>query len=155
MCSLKKRSTSAKTSSYFGASCMVFGCPCICIRHTGSPVSAAACSAPGSVSERISLMICAPALADWRITSALEVSTEIHTSKRWAMASTTGITRASSSSTLTSAAPGRVDSPPISMMVAPALIIRLACFTASISELWAPPSEKESGVTFRIPITWG
>ena len=46
-----------------------------------------------------------------------------------------GSPAASSSSTLTSAAPGRVDSPPTSMIVAPALIIRFACFTASISEL--------------------
>ena len=51
--------------------------------------------------------------------------------------------------------PGRVDSPPTSMMVAPSAIICIAWFSAVSMVLNLPPSEKESGVTFRIPMMTG
>jgi hypothetical protein len=66
-----------------------------------------------------------------------------------------GITRSSSSSSGTGGAPGRVDSPPMSMMSAPSTIIRSAWRSASPRIANLPPSEKESGVTFRMPITNG
>ena len=50
---------------------------------------------------------------------------------------------------------GRVLSPPTSMISAPASSI---ANPAAIASAWVacwPPSEKESGVTFRIPITKG
>ena len=53
------------------------------------------------------------------------------------------------------AAPGRVDSPPISSRSAPSAIIRLAWVRAASRSANWPPSEKLSGVTLRIPITSG
>ena len=65
-----------------------------------------------------------------------------------------GIIRLSSSSGLIGAEPGRVDSPPISIMSTPSSIIcstRATAFATSSKN--NPPSEKESGVTLRIPMT--
>ncbi|CAB4710326.1 unannotated protein [freshwater metagenome] len=67
--------------------------------------------------------------------------------------SITGKTRDCSSSAETRAAPGRVDSPPISMMSTPSEIICNARLTANSVLLKRPPSAKESGVTLRIPMT--
>ena len=52
-------------------------------------------------------------------------------------------------------APGRVDSPPTSMMSAPCSAISTACRTASSRLANCPPSEKLSGVTLRMPISNG
>ncbi|MNM17946.1 hypothetical protein D3C81_282280 [compost metagenome] len=134
---------------------MVLGCPCMCIRHTGTSASAAAARAPGSSRALTSLMRWAPAAQPALITAALEVSREIITSSSCTIRSTTGMTLSSSSCSLTSGAPGRVDSPPMSMRVAPSSIIWRAWARASSSGLKRPPSEKESGVTLRIPMTWG
>ena len=49
--------------------------------------------------------------------------------------------------------PGRVDWPPMSMMSAPSRAISRAWATATWGTQYLPPSEKESGVTFKIPIT--
>jgi hypothetical protein len=49
--------------------------------------------------------------------------------------------------------PGRVDSPPISRMSAPSSAICQARFTAAFGPKKRPLSEKESGVTFKIPMT--
>src|SRR5918997_1491339 len=66
---------------------------------------------------------------------------------------TTGSTLASSASGSTRGAPGRVDSPPTSTRSAPASRIPTPWATArSRSSHW-PPSENESGVTLRTPIT--
>ena len=61
--------------------------------------------------------------------------------------------RSISSATEIFTCPGRVDSPPTSMISAPSLIISSVCFNAASRSPYFPPSEKESGVTFRIPIT--
>lgn len=67
-----------------------------------------------------------------------------------------GTTRAISSSAPTGVEPGRVLSPPMSMIVAPeAMNLR----TVSVSWVksdgeWVPPSEKESGVRLRMAMTW-
>src|SRR5690606_36661722 len=72
-----------------------------------------------------------------------------------AMASTTGATRSSSSVGETARAPGRVDSPPTSIRVAPAATIAAAWRKAASMPSCRPPSEKESGVTLRMPMTCG
>ena len=68
---------------------------------------------------------------------------------------TTGNTRASSASSGTAGLPGRVDSPPMSRMSAPSSSSCSQWRSAAAVEAWAPPSEKESGVTFTMPITRG
>ena len=70
-----------------------------------------------------------------------------------AVASMTGSTRSNSSCTGTSAAPGRVDSPPTSRRSAPASASARACGTARSRRDGWPPSEKLSGVTLSTPIT--
>ena len=62
-----------------------------------------------------------------------------------------GITLNSYSSGLTCSAPGRVLHPPMSRMSAPAAISSCAVDTMLLCVCW-PPSEKESGVRFRIAI---
>ena len=67
-----------------------------------------------------------------------------------------GTTRAISSSGVTGVEPGRVLSPPMSMIVAPeAMKARtvVVSWVRSVEE-WTPPSEKESGVTLRMAMTW-
>jgi hypothetical protein len=103
----------------------------MCISTTGTPSDAAACIAPSPCNARTSLIMPAPAAMAARITLAFEVSTEIGTCTRLASASITGMTRASSSASLTGAAPGRVDSPPTSIASAPSSTSRSACATGS------------------------
>src|SRR5436309_4666624 len=67
----------------------------------------------------------------------------------------TGSTRRSSSSTGTSAAPGRVLSPPTSTTSAPSAARAKPWPTAASGSSQRPPSENESGVTFRTPMTSG
>ena len=68
-------------------------------------------------------------------------------------AGTTWAMRAHSSSGGMAVYPGRVDWPPMSMMSAPSRAISRAWATAAWGTQYLPPSEKESGVTFKIPIT--
>ena len=89
----------------------------------------------------------AAAAVDARIVSMLMVTPSSASSV------ITGITRIRSSSSLTRSAPGRVDSPPTSMMSTPSEIISLARLIAASKSKCLPPSAKESGVTLRIPIT--
>src|SRR6516225_2401059 len=63
--------------------------------------------------------------------------------------------RASSSFSVIAKAPGRVDSPPTSMMSQPAAAICCACDRAASMPTYCPPSENESGVRLRIPMTIG
>ena len=58
---------------------------------------------------------------------------------------TTSSTRASSTSAAIRSAPGRVDSPPTSMMSAPRRCSSTPAATAAADEAKRPPSEKESG----------
>ena len=66
---------------------------------------------------------------------------------------TTGSVLRSSSSAGTGCDPGRVDSPPTSMRSAPSAASRKPCSIAASGAAYFPPSENESGVTFRIAIT--
>ena len=54
----------------------------------------------------------------------------------------------------TGVAPGRVDSPPMSMKSAPSRSIARARSSASSREATFPPSENESGVRFNMPMTF-
>src|SRR5205823_4427156 len=65
----------------------------------------------------------------------------------------TGSTLANSTSGSTRGAPGRVDSPPTSTRSAPASRIATPWATAWSRSSHRPPSENESGVTLRMPIT--
>ncbi len=86
----------------------------MCIRHTAASLPASASSAPGACSARTSLIIAAPAASAARITAGFIVSTET-TIPAAASSFVSGTTRAISSSSSTGAAPGRVDSPPMSI----------------------------------------
>ena len=72
-----------------------------------------------------------------------------------ARAATTGTTRRASSSGETGLKPGRVDSPPTSMMSAPWSSMSMPWAMAASASTYEPPSEKESGVTLRTPMTRG
>lgn len=80
------------------------------------------------------------------------VSTETGTSIEGTRSLRTGSRRRISSSAGTGSELGRVDSPPISMMSAPWSTISRAWRTAAAGSVQLPPSEKESGVTFSMPI---
>src|SRR5574341_965241 len=133
---------------------MVPGSPCMCMRHTATGARATASSAAGAPRAVTSFTMAAPATIASAMSAGLRVSTESGTPQP-ARASRTGSTRRRSSSRATGAAPGRVDSPPMSRMSAPSPISRRACATACSVLAWRPPSEKESGVTLTTPITSG
>src|SRR5574341_1210362 len=127
-----------------------------CMSTTGRPEAATARSSAGSSPARTSLMMSAPAARTAAATSPFDVSMEIGSRKpRERSRSTTGTTRRGSSSTGTMGAPGRVDSPPRSTRCAPSSAIRSAAATASARARKRPPSEKEPGVAFTIPMTKG
>ena len=88
--------------------------------------------APATVARRVSIETSTPCLAS---------------------RSTTGRTRRSSSSAQPAREPGRVDSPPTSTMSAPSETKRRPSSTACATSRRRPPSENESGVTFRIAMT--
>src|ERR1700676_3674188 len=134
---------------------MVRGSPCMCIRQTPTPDVAAHERAPGARKAYTSLTIQAPAATAAATTAGLLESMEIAMSDAAAMPSMTGTTRAISTASATAAAPGRVDSPPTSMMAAPSAAMTLARSSAAPTLEYRSPSEKESGVTFKIPMTTG
>src|SRR5258708_3556305 len=131
---------------------MVAGSPFMCMRQTAQLLSRTASMAPGAWSACTSFTMEAPDCSAARITAGRRVSIE---TQRSPIFSSTGMTRASSSASETGAAPGRVDSPPMSMMSAPSSASFLACATAADASRKRPPSEKESGVMFTTPITSG
>src|SRR5699024_4633174 len=101
---------------------------------------------------QISLINSTPASIAASAVAALYVSIDSGIFTACFTASITGITLFISSSALIGSWSGRVDSPPISIMSAPSSTICLACATAVSIVLYLPPSEKESGVAFRMPI---
>ncbi len=98
---------------------MVSGMPCLCIRHTSTLREAAISRAPSACKALTSLIRLAPACMASFITWGLEVSIEIGVLVSAESASITGMTRLISSASLTALAPGRVDSPPISIISTP------------------------------------
>ena len=133
---------------------MVPGSPFMCMTTTPQSLSAATCTMTGSRKPDTSLMMAAPASTHAFATAAWRVSTLTQTPCS-ARARTTGSTRAVSSSTLTSADPERVDSPPTSIICAPSSSICCAQASAASGVLCVPPSLKLSGVTLRMPMITG
>ncbi len=133
---------------------MVAGVPWWCINTTGQPRCATNAAAAGScVNALTSLTMIAPPSSAAAITALLRVS--IDTCTPGSSLAHSGARRASSSAVVTSAAPGRVDSAPISMIPAPAACMACAAaMAASASPPW-PSLEKLSGVMFNMPITSG
>ena len=112
-----------------------------------APASSAYCN------PQMSFSICAPARSAARAVSALNVSTETGTGHSGRTASRNGRSRSISSSAPIGTKPGRLDSAPMSMMSAPSRTIS-SIWRSAISRVFhLPPSENESGVTFRIPMT--
>lgn len=107
----------------------------------GSPLSAVT-----------SFTMFAPACKACSATSDLYVSIEIGIFVNFRSSFIIGITLFNSSSNETSFEPGPVDSPPTSIMSAPCFSSSRALFSAFLRVLNSPPSLKESGVTFKIPI---
>lgn len=103
---------------------MVDGVPRICIKITDLPVEAMVDNISGSnVPADTSLMMSAPAWQAFAATLARYVSmlmAMLAASGKERMCCMTGITRESSSSSVSLVALGRVLSPPTSMIVAPA-----------------------------------
>src|SRR5882672_101763 len=131
---------------------MVAGWPFMCMRQTAHWLFRTASRAPGACSACTSLIIEAPASSAAFITAGRRVSTEMGRSRNF---SRTGRMRCSSSASDTGAAPGRVDSPPMSMRSAPSSASLRAWWTAACGSRKRPPSEKESGVMFTTPMSSG
>mmetsp|Transcript_17375 Transcript_17375/g.58457 ORF Transcript_17375/g.58457 Transcript_17375/m.58457 type:complete len:264 (-) Transcript_17375:334-1125(-) len=147
--------TSATTSSYCASEAIVAGSPRMCISTAGKPSRATVGSISRSIAPPLtSLTTRAPSAASSAATAAQLVSTEIGARSGEARrACTTGAARRSSSSGETATAPGRVDTAPTSIMSAPAASSSRACAVAAAAESKRPPSENESGVTLRTPIS--
>ena len=99
---------------------MVLASPRRWVRTYGTLVFATSSAMPGSMLRpEMSLMTAAPAFS---AASAVEtwVVSMLTSAPAFTRAAMTGTTRRCSSAGLTSSAPGRVDSPPTSMMSAPA-----------------------------------
>ena len=152
--SAKNLPTSPTTSSYIGSSCIVCGVPRICIATTPQSASATTSTAPLARKPLTSLTIAAPFSSAAAITLGFIVSAETAI-PRAASPAITGKTLRFSSSSETPKAPGRVDSPPTSTTSAPASQSRAPREIAASASAYAPPSENESGVTFKTPITIG
>ena len=119
-------------------------------------LAAATSTIAGLVKPVTSLMIDAPSRTHILATSGWRVSIEMMASGTSArILRMTGTTRAPSSLAVTGVKPGRVDSPPTSMMSAPSSSIWSARATAASTSRFSPPSEKESGVTLRMPMMRG
>src|SRR5690606_30444622 len=124
-----------------------------CMHTYATPVRATTSAIAGSARPpETSLTIRAPASTARSATTARVVST-LTTAPSAASAEITGSTRASSASTGTRPAPGRVDSPPTSRTSAPSPRSSRPCATAASGSYHSPPSENESGVTLTTPMT--
>src|SRR4051794_29876046 len=129
----------------------------LCIRITAQWRAANSVAMPGSrCRPHTSLAMDAPASSAQATTADFMLSMDTGMPRETTSAST-GCKRFNSSSAETgSVAPyGRVDSAPISMMSAPSAIMRRACASARSGATNWPPSENESGVTLRTPMTAG
>ena len=113
-----------------------------------SAITSAIFSSPSNAV--ISLIISAPASIAALATSDFQVSTEITTSISDLIALIIGTILSISSSTEINLLPGLVDSPPISSIYAHFETSSFALLTALLISKYFPPSEKESGVIFKI-----
>ena len=128
----------------------------MCMAQIPAPASLAIRIIAGSPSRPVtSLIISAPFSNAFFATEALDVSIDIGQSDSYERIRTTSPTRRHSSSGSTESEKGRVLSPPISRMSAPASMSDSPCATAVLVCVHRPPSEKLSGVVFTIPIKSG
>ena len=125
-----------------------------CMTTQPQSLSTATRTMSGFVKPVTSFTIDAPSFTARRATSGWRVSTET-TAPASASARMTGMTRLASSSGETGRKPGRVDSPPTSMMSAPSSRSFKPHSIAASGLAWVPPSEKESGVTLSTPMMRG
>ena len=125
-----------------------------CMMMQPQSLSQATLTMSGLVKPVTSLMMEAPSFTAMRATSGWRVSMET-IAPASARARITGITRLASSSGVTGVKPGRVDSPPTSMMSAPSSSSFMPQAMAASASQCSPPSEKESGVTLSTPIMRG
>ena len=109
----------------------------------------------GSRRPETSLIICAPRRRHSSATSGFIVSIEIGIGNSFVKTSSTGVIRRNSSSVEIRGDPGREDSPPISIISAPAATRARAWTIASIGVKNLPPSLKLSGVILRMPARRG
>ena len=97
----------------------------LCIKIQAAPCCPITCAIRGSrCPPHTSFTISAPARSAASATSLFDVSIDINALVAERTRSTKGTTRAISSEIGTGTCPGRVDSPPISIIVAPSSIIR-------------------------------
>ena len=125
-----------------------------CMMMQPQEVSAATSTISGFVKPETSFTMAAPRRTHMRATSAWRVSMDT-TAPASTRARTTGTTRSASTFGETGVCPGRVDSPPTSMMSAPWSSISRPRAMATLWSRFSPPSEKESGVTLRTPMMRG
>lgn len=128
--------------------------PSACIITAATPVWAHSSIIPGALSAFTSLTMEAPMEMHLSATSGFIVSTDTGMLSEGTRSLRTGTSLDSSSSADTGSAPGLVDSPPMSMMDAPASAISMPWRTAA-APVQRPPSEKESGVALRTPMMTG
>ena len=127
-----------------------------CITTQPQSLSAATCTMAGSVNPVTSFRMDTPSRTQIFATAAWRVSTDMMAVGALArIPRITGTILWASSSGVTGLEPGRVDSPPTSMMSAPSSSICSARSTAAAGSRFSPPSLNESGVTLRMPMTRG
>src|SRR5215471_4664000 len=128
----------------------------LCMITTAASTPATTSAMAGSFcNPHTSLTMTAPSSTARAATFAFMVSTESGAASSRARRAKTGSIRASSSAAVTGVAPGRVDSPPTSTIAQPSAASVRACAMAASAPRKRPPSEKESGVTFTMPMTAG
>ena len=128
----------------------------MCMQMTPASTAAQMAGIAGSnVNPEMSLTMWAPASRAARATADFVVSIEIRTGDCFAICAMTGMTRRSSSSVATGGAPGRVDSPPTSMICARQRPAGAPVPPPRLHSRKSPPSEKLSGVVLTIPISQG
>jgi hypothetical protein len=132
--------------------------PRLCMMMSAARASRAAIARPTSARQDTSLTRCAPAARASRATRGEVVSMETRAPRDAASSAahrTGPRTRASCSSSDTAADPGRVDSPPMSMISAPSSSSAAMRPGNTAGAAKTPPSLKESGVTLSTPIKRG
>ena len=160
-------SAASRAFSAIKAAAEVSSCTAVCVRTGSESPTSPACititpqsdsltksTMRGSVKPVTSFTIEAPTRTAALATSTWRVSIETM-APAWARARTTGSTRLASSSGVTGVKPGRVDSPPTSMMSAPSSSICRPCLMATSGSTLSPPSLNESGVTLSTPMMRG
>ena len=165
--SARAASSASRAFCAMNAAAEVSSWTSVCVRGRSTSATSPACMTTrpqslsltkstmrGSVKPVTSLTMEAPTRTAALATSTWRVSIDT-TAPALASACTTGSTRRASVSGSTGVKPGRVDSPPTSMISAPSSSILRPCAIAASVSRCSPPSLKESGVTLRTPMMRG